>query len=179
MGVNLIAALWGFAEATLFFIVPDLWLSIVGRDKLRAGLIACVYALLGSLAGGALVYFWGSVDPAGAAFVLEKTPAVSPEMVVRVHEELNDHGGLAIFFGPLSGTPYKLYAAQAADAGINLLPFLWISIPARFIRFVAVTTFCHYALRALKRLGLHVNSLTILLTAWSAFYIVFFAIMPN
>ena len=179
MGVNLIAALWGFAESTLFFIVPDLWSSIVGRDKLRRGLIACLYSVAGSLAGGSIVYFWGSLDLTGATFVLEKTLAVSAEMVTRVHEELNDLGEWAILFGPLRGTPYKLYAAQAANAGINLFSFLLISIPARLVRFIAVTTFCHYALQALKRLGLRVNSLTILLTAWTLFYLAFFLVMPN
>lgn len=179
MGVNLIAALWAFAEATLFFIVPDLWTSIVGRDKLRRGLIACLYSVAGALAGGSSLYFWGSLDPTGATFVLEKTPAVSAEMITRVREDLNNLGGWAILFGPLSGTPYKLYAAQAAEAGFPLFWFLLISIPARLVRFMAVTTICHYALRALKHLGFRVKPLTILLTAWTLFYVAFFLLMPN
>lgn len=100
-------------------------------------------------------------------------------MAVRVRTELIDIGAWAILFGPLRGTPYKLYAAQAGIAGVDLVSFLLTSIPARLIRFAAVTTLCHYVLRALKRFGLHVNSLTILLTAWILFYLVFFLVMPN
>ncbi len=173
------ALLWGFAEATLFFIVPDLWASIAGRDKLHRGLIACLYCVAGAMAGGSILYFWGSLDPTGAMFVLEKTPAVSAEMITRVREDLNHFGEWAIIFGPLSGTPYKLYAAQAAPAGFPFFWFLLVSIPARLIRFVAVTTICHYALRGLKHLGVRAQPLTILLTSWTLVYVAFFLVMPN
>jgi len=33
MPVNLFAMIWRFAEATLFFIVSDVWLTVVRRDK--------------------------------------------------------------------------------------------------------------------------------------------------
>jgi hypothetical protein len=49
VAVNCIAALWAFAEATLFFIVPDVWLSLAGRENLRRGLMACLNALVGAL----------------------------------------------------------------------------------------------------------------------------------
>ncbi|GEM_PF-3959884 len=52
MGVNRVALAWGFAEATLFFIVPDVWLTLVARERLRTGLIASLYSLAGALAGG-------------------------------------------------------------------------------------------------------------------------------
>lgn len=51
MVVNRIAALWRFAEATLFFIAPNVWLSLAGRQELRRGLMACLYALAGALLG--------------------------------------------------------------------------------------------------------------------------------
>jgi hypothetical protein len=40
--VNAIALIWGFAEATLFFVVPDVWLTLAGRDKFHRGLVACL-----------------------------------------------------------------------------------------------------------------------------------------
>ncbi|HEV8720751.1 MAG TPA: hypothetical protein VGW77_08945 [Candidatus Binatia bacterium] len=123
MGVNLISALWGFSEAIFFFIVPDLWLSIAGRDDLRAGLRACLYALMGALIGGSIGYFWGAHDHSSALAVMERIPAVSTDMIGRVRTELIDRGAWAILFGPVSGTPYKLYAAQAADAGISFWLF--------------------------------------------------------
>ena len=60
--MNAIALIWGFAEATLFFIVPDVWLTLAGRDKLHRGLIVCLYSLAGALTGGTLMYLWGSQD---------------------------------------------------------------------------------------------------------------------
>ena len=65
MVVNLEAGLWGLAEATLFFIVPDVWLNLAGRRRLEAG-------LLGALIGGALIYFWGAHDKPGAVTLMEK-----------------------------------------------------------------------------------------------------------
>ena len=49
---NAIASLWGFAEATVFFIVPDVLLSWLALRSPKSGLIACLFALLGALIGG-------------------------------------------------------------------------------------------------------------------------------
>ena len=49
---NALAAIWGAAEATLFFIVPDVFLSWLALSDRRQALIACLYALLGALVGG-------------------------------------------------------------------------------------------------------------------------------
>jgi hypothetical protein len=137
--VSLVADLWGLAEATLFFIVPDVWLSLAGRRRLQTGLRACLFALAGALLGGALVYIGGAHDKQATITLLEKIPAISPAMVARVAMELADHGTGAIFIGPLTGTPYKLCAAQAVDAGIGLAVYILMSMPARGIRFVLVT----------------------------------------
>ncbi len=56
VGMNLVAGLWGLAEATLSFIVPDVWLSLASRRCLKTGLQACLWALASALAGGVLVY---------------------------------------------------------------------------------------------------------------------------
>jgi len=45
----LVAALWGLAEATLFFIVPDVFLSLVALRDRRAALVACGWAIPGHL----------------------------------------------------------------------------------------------------------------------------------
>ena len=37
----LIAALWGFSEATLFFIVPDVFLTVIVLRDRRAALLCC------------------------------------------------------------------------------------------------------------------------------------------
>ena len=177
MGVNLIAALWGFAEATLFFIVPDVWLTLAGRNNLRRGIIACFYSVAGALVGGLVMYLWGRHGPATAATVIEQVPAISDEMVSGVREAMSEQGVLAIMLGPFSGTPYKVYAVQAAAAGIGPGMFLLITIPARLIRFLLVTIISHYAVAGLSRWPLFHNRGRVLLAAWGVFYLIYFSVM--
>ncbi len=179
MVVNLVAGLWALAEATLFFIVPDVWLSLAGRRRLQTGLTACLFALGGALLGGALIYGWGLRDQAGATALMEKLPAISPAMVARVQDDLTTHGALAIVFGPLSGTPYKLYAAQAGEAGIGFVLFMLVSVPARGIRFVLVTAGVHYALRLMASGPIARHPVVLILIAWTLFYLFYFAMMPG
>lgn len=179
MVVNLVAGLWGLAEATLFFIVPDVWLSLAGRRRLETGLWACLFALVGALLGGSLVYLWGVLDWLGYIALIERLPAISPATVARVGDELATHGVGAIFFGPLTGTPYKLYAAQAAEAGIGFGDFILMSIPARGIRFVLITTVVHYGLKKIIPAKIVRHPAALILSGWVLFYISYFAAMPG
>ncbi len=180
MGLNIAAALWGFAEATLFFVVPDVLLSAAGVARLRRGLVACGFALGGALADGALMYGWGRYDAAGALAVLDRLPAISPEMLAAVRDDLTRSGSGAILLGPLSGTPYKIYAVQSSAAGLGLVPLLLVSIPARLIRFVGVTLIAHVLLNRYRFAAWDYRSrLWLLLGAWGAFYAVYFSAMPN
>src|SRR3546814_4475619 len=47
-----ISLLWGFAEATVFFVVPDVWISRRALSSWRAALRSCGFALAGALVGG-------------------------------------------------------------------------------------------------------------------------------
>jgi membrane protein DedA with SNARE-associated domain len=173
--VNSIAALWGFAEATLFFIVPDVWLTLIVAWNLRKALLACLFALLGALVGGALMYGWGDRAPDVAVAVLDRIPAIHPEMLHGVATEFRAHGLLAPFWGPIKGVPYKLYAVQAPVQGIGLGAFLLVSIPARLLRFVLLTMaaylLCHQFLK-----GWTPRQRMILLgSMWGIFYMWYFA----
>ena len=176
MGVNKVAAWWGFAEATLFFIVPDVWLSIVGRDNFKKGLVACTYSLIGALFGGALLFWWGSHYFTSASTVLNSIPAIDQEMLTRVQSELSEQGLLAMMLGPLSGTPYKTYAIYAAHSEINFWWFLLLSIPARLIRFVTVVIFSHYLSRFIGN-KTKLSPLIIIIATWSLFYGAYFYTM--
>ena len=179
MGVNLVALLWGLAEATLFFIVPDVWTSAAGIDNLKRGLLACLWALLGALIGGTLMYLWGESDPAGSMSWVERVPAISVAMMDRVQAALEDLGVGAVFIGPLQGIPYKTYAVQAHSAGISLTLFLLISIPARLIRFVLVTVLAHVVARHALPGRSPAFKYTVLLLVWAGFYSVYFLVMDN
>ena len=105
--MNLAALGWGFAEATLFFVVPDVLLSWIALNHPRKAWIACGWAVGGTLVGGTVMYTWGAVDVDSALAALVHVPAVSPAMCDAVNEQFRTHGISAIFLGPISGRPYK------------------------------------------------------------------------
>ncbi len=172
--MNLTAILWGFAEGTLFFFVPDVFLSAAGLVDTRRAIVACFYALAGSLLGGVVMYYWGTQDAAGALRVLDAIPGISPPMIETVQSDLTRFGAWGVFKGPMGGVPYKIYAVQAGAAGVDLVPFLLASLPARLGRFVAVTIIAPWVVKRLGRRPSLRENLTILLVAWAVFYVFYF-----
>lgn len=134
----IIAALWGFGEATAFFLAPDVWLTRMALQGLRRALLGCLCAVAGALLGGSLLFLWGVRSPEAPA-ALERFLAVTPDMVRRVEDEVRTHGFPALFLGPLTGTPYKIYAVQAGRAGWSMPTFLLVSVPARLFRFALMS----------------------------------------
>lgn len=176
----MIAAAWGFAEATVFFVVPDVLLTaVVLRSGPHTALRACGFALAGALAGGVAMYGFGAIDPIAARTLLDWVPAVGPAMIAGVHDSLASDGIVALFVGPLAGVPYKIYAVEAPQAGIGILPFLAASVPARLFRFAA-TTFLAFTLSRLLAPYLSESSrLRLLLGVWAVFYLFYFVAVPN
>lgn len=175
--LNALAAFWGAAEATLFFIVPDVLLSWVALQDRRHALLACLWALGGALLGGALIWTMGYVDPVPARSLFAEIPAISPALINRVHEQILDLGPWAVFVGPLTGTPYKIYALEAASAGCGLLAFLLVSVPARLLRFVIVVLLTHAVATGLRRFISMKTLQALLITVWIAFYAWYFVVM--
>jgi membrane protein YqaA with SNARE-associated domain len=130
-----LATLWGFAEATVFFIVPDVLLTWIALQDYKRALIACVWALAGALLGGSILWFIGSHDPDPTRALFSSLPAIDNNMIANVRWQIDNNGPLALFVGPFIGTPYKIYAVEAGGLGIGLGLFLLISIPARMMRF--------------------------------------------
>lgn len=178
MGINKVAASWGFAEATLFFIVPDVWLSIVARKDLKKGLIACFYSLAGALLGGAILFWWGLNDVDSASTIIEMIPAINHDMLARVQLDLSEQGLSAVMLGPLSGTPYKVYAINAANTEASIWLFLLISIPARLVRFIIVVACSHYLSQLITN-KTKLNPLMIIICFWLLFYGGYFYIMSH
>ncbi len=176
---NAIASLWGFAEATLFFIVPDVLLSWLALRSTKSGLIACLFALLGALVGGSAMWLWGRIDPDSARAIFELLPAIGGDSIASVQMQLADSGITALFLGPLGGTPYKIYAVEAANLGFGLAIFLAVSIPARLTRFVLVTIASGVASRVLRRRFSLRTVQMIHVGCWAVFYAWFFTVMAD
>lgn len=164
------AAAWGFAEATLFFIIPDVLLSAIALRNLRAALVCALLAAAGATAGGSLLYFWSVKDPDSAIRAVAAVPAVGPAMMTRVHGELRERGPLAIVLGPLSATPYKTYAVEAHAAGMPWWQLLLITPVARLPRFLLVSLLAGAAAHLVKgKIGVRAQYL-VWLAAWIAVY---------
>lgn len=174
-----LALIWGLAEATVFFIVPDVLLTWVALSDRTRALWSCIAVTFGALIGGIIMYQWGAANYASACRVLDAVPAISPIMIESVHEQITGQGPQAMFFGPLTGTPYKIFAVAAGNSGQSLWLLLLISIPARLLRFVILTLFAAGASRVLSS-RISIRSMqAIHVSCWVLFYIAFFWLMPN
>jgi membrane protein YqaA with SNARE-associated domain len=171
-----VAIAWGFAEATVFFVVPDVWIGLLALFSWRAGFRAVAWTVMGALIGGALMYgVGGQFDPARSAQLLDAIPAVSPVMIERVEEEMRERGPASMLLGPLQGTPYKIYARTAGRQEQPLGAFLLWTIPARAARFALVTAvaavYGSLVRRITPKAGWLVGSY---LLAWVVFYAWYF-----
>lgn len=177
MGVAIaVSALWGFAEATLFFIVPDVYLTVLAIRGSRVALTGCVTAVAGALVGGVIMYRWGARDASGAQAVLQRLPAIDDREVARVRESVERSGFAAMLLGPLSGTPYKIYAVEAGSRGMSLPAFLLISVPARGTRFVAATLLALWLAGGPLEGWTEGSQLTLAAVWWGVFYLFYFRV---
>lgn len=176
MGIILLvlSALWGFAEATLFFIVPDVLLTFVVIWSFPYGLLGCLFALIGALAGGLVMYNFGKRQPDKALRVLGKIPAISETMIASAGTKLSQHGTTAMIRSVFRGVPYKIFAVQASRYGISRRRFLLASFPARIMRFlIAVLAMGLFAHVLFPAVTLEVK-MAVCGLLWIGFYIFYF-----
>jgi membrane protein YqaA with SNARE-associated domain len=169
---------WGFAEATLFFVVPEVLITWLALDRLRRAITASLLTLFGAMAGGALMYWWGAVRHDQALAVVERVPAVSVEMLADIEVTLGEHGVLAMIPGAFIGRPYKAYAVQSSTAGIAWLPFLLATVPARLIRFLLAAAVTSGLARLAHRWPQR-RRRAVLIAFWVTLYALFWTLMPN
>lgn len=174
-----LAALWGVAEATVFFVVPDVLLTWIALRSYRRAFIACLWALGGALLGGCVLWFVGNADPEPARALFVSLPAIDDGMIANVRTQMLNDGLIALFVGPLIGTPYKIYAVEAGNLGLGLGVFLLVSIPARLARFALAVVFAGAISRVLlRRVSLSVlRALHVVL--WFVFYAWYFHAMTG
>ena len=148
------AALWGIAEASLFFVVPDVLITfVVMRFGLRQGLLLCVVAAIFAAITGYGMWSWGTHDPAGARHAMLLVPAIGPDLLARAQTEIAAGWPLHLVTGAMTGVPYKLYAVEAGARGIDAFLFVPMSFIARLSRFVLTTIAAAAGRGAVTRLG--------------------------
>jgi hypothetical protein len=171
-----VAFLWGLAEGTFFFVVPDVLLSLAAMLGTRRALRHVAAAVAGAVVAGTLMYGWAA-DSLSARAAVERVPFVRPGMFVRVDASYAEHGAWALLRGPLSGIPYKVFAVQAPPH-VPLPSFLLATVPARLERLLLVWLSFAGAGAALRRLqagrrwmvGLHA-------AFWASFYAYYWTVI--
>jgi membrane protein DedA with SNARE-associated domain len=129
-----LGGLWGFAEATLFFVVPDVLLTFVALYSPRRSVKLVTFILLGALAGGTLMFHLGVRNPKQAETLVLRVPFVSSAMFEKTHEGFKRDGIWTLAKAPGNGIPYKVYCVQAGRYA-NWSRFLLVSLLARLERF--------------------------------------------
>lgn len=129
--------LWGFAEGTLFFIIPDLVITFAALFSFKQSLKQLGVVLAGSLLGGWVLFSLAARDYSAARKAVAGVPFVTQRMFQATRSDYETSGVWALCKGPLSGIPYKVYAIEAPGHA-SLLSFLLVSIPGRLER-LAIT----------------------------------------
>jgi membrane protein YqaA with SNARE-associated domain len=174
------AALWGVAEATVFFVVPDVILTYATvRHGWRVGARLAVVAAAAAAVAGIGMWFWGRLDSVSARHVMLMIPGIGPDLLVRTSREMGGFWPLNLFIGALTGVPYKLYAVAA---GAHAVPVGWFAVAsyvARFGRFAFSVGITWLGLDAVARLGLLRWRYYILTAGWVILYAVYYTLRAH
>ena len=142
----LISGLWGFAEATFFFIIPDVFLSLVAVLQWPRTWKHVLSAVVGAVVGGALLFLLAAAIQQNARAAVIRVPFIREHMLANVDDGFRHRGLYALLWGSLEGVPYKLYAVEAPrftrESRVTSKPTAphkpSATPPARAIRFLLV-----------------------------------------
>lgn len=169
-----IAFLWGFAEATFFFFLPDIYLSRLSIHSPKKAFIACFVAAFAAILGGSLMYLWGFYDLHSAYTFLTYIPVIFPKLIRMVFKTLSSNPFEALLLAPLKGIPYKIYAVAFGARHISFFYFIIVSFFARLIRFISITTLTGCIVFFLKKYVSVAKLYRIHLLSWFLIYIIYF-----
>jgi membrane protein YqaA with SNARE-associated domain len=170
-------ACWAVAEATFFFIVPDVLITVaVLRFGLRAGIRLAIVAAVAAAVGGLAMWSWGHGNAEAARKAVLMVPAVGPDLLARAHREIAQNWFIHLVLGAVTGVPYKLYAVEAGARGLTPFLFVPASIAARLTRFLVAAGLTALMGEALTRLNKPEWRYRVLAVAWCLVYGTYFYI---
>ena len=165
------AILWGLAEATFFFVVPDLLLTgAVICLGLKAAFRLSAAAAGAAVLGGLIMWFWGSHGLNAAREFLLSVPLIGPDLTTRVAEEMTGLWPLNLTLGAITGAPFKIYAVEAGAYGVNPVLFAVVGFCARLARFSLAIGLTALGVALANRLGLSRLVLYGLAACWIMIY---------
>ena len=164
-----VAAAWGAAEATVFFIVPDFWTSWLALHNPRRGFATTLSALAGALAGGATNYVASQRMSRKTQKILTTIPGISKSMITDVERELDEKGLVSSLLGQLAVCHIR-FTRTLAHGNESFAKFMALSVPARMGRFLAVTGGVAALGKLADRRGYsHKTKTGLFLGGWAAF----------
>ena len=125
------AGLWGYAEATRFWLIPDILLVWVALNRPRSVLPSVIATTVGATIGGVRMHRHAREERAR----LTQIPGINDAMLDDAHERFASQGWPAVVRAPLDGIPYKVYATESALAGKGLADLIAWTPFARSWRF--------------------------------------------
>ena len=135
----LIGFLWGLAESTVFFIVPDVGVAYIALVTPGYWWKAAATSVLGALVGAVLLFlavqFWLHQE---VRHLLTVLPGIHPATLAAARSRISLHGPGALLGAAFSGIPYKVFAAELTLAGTSLPVLLAWTIPSRALRLFPV-----------------------------------------
>ena len=87
-----ISALWGFAEGTFFFVVPDVLFTRTTLLSVKRGWLQLLAAVIGATMAGAGMYQWASGSPAQARSAVAAVPFLGENIIAPAEQRWNDGG---------------------------------------------------------------------------------------
>ena len=172
---------WGLAEGLFFFIIPDVYISFATLFALRAGAVAWLCSIAGSLVAIPIIYLLVVVLGVDYPGFLRALPAISGTMIEQTGARMASLGLPYTPFLAFGGVPLKVYAASAFSLGFSLGAVLVWTVFARIVR-IAPTYVVAAAIRLL--FGSRIDArprfwLTGFALFWLVFYGFYFARMQN
>lgn len=173
----LIAFGWALAEATFFFIVPDVFLTRIALVDVGRALRACGYAVGGALLGGTALWFAAAHGNASALLHASRwIPGITNDTIAATGQALQRDGVSALLVGAFAGKPYKLFALHAGAQEIVFMRFLAASLLARLTRFFTAVALAGVVGRMLRYKS-HGFLMRAHILFWFAFYAGYFALV--
>ena len=177
MNGTLWSAVWGFAEATFFFVVPDVFFTRTTLLSVKRGWQQLLAAVIGATIAGALMYLWASGSPARARSSVAAVPFLGEKIITPAEQRWSERGTSSLFSNPLSGVPYKVHAVLA-PAHVSLPTFLLLSLPLRaermllsMIVFVPLAMWVRQDENRRKQIGMRIH-----MAFWLLVYAVYWSV---
>ena len=172
----ILSAIWGFAEGTFFFVVPDVLFTRTTLLSVKRGWVQFFVAVIGATLAGALMYLWASASPSQARSAVAAVPFLGEKIIAPTEQRWNDHGTPSLFSNPLSGVPYKVHAILA-PSHLSLPEFLLLSLPLRAERMLlSMIVFVPLAMWARRSEGRTRIGLRFHAGFWIAVYAIYWSV---